>query len=334
MEADIIKVYASQGLSIREIAKIVGVSYSAVQRCVKKNGIECKKKYESGRCKSQKYLDNHEEIYALRKEKVSYKEISGLLGIPRSYIEGLCRANGYGGCVCYPSLTHDEIISRLKEVGREYLSGYRGTHSKIKVRCMVCGGVYERRFDNLLTRARGSESCPVCIERTRKQKNEQEQEAKREARINAERRKMEREADLISRQEEARLANHVCKNCGAVYCIGVTGYNSKRYCSKKCMKRWAMRVKNDRRLKRIQTRDHDNDITLEKLFVRDNGVCYICGGMCNWASVDQEGNAQEEYPSIDHVVPLSKGGKHKWDNVKLAHRGCNTRKGARYMPLG
>lgn len=30
------------------------------------------------------------------------------------------------------------------------------------------------------------------------------------------------------------------------------------------------------------------------------------------------------YPSIDHVIPISKGGRHSWDNVKLAHRLCNS----------
>lgn len=33
-----------------------------------------------------------------------------------------------------------------------------------------------------------------------------------------------------------------------------------------------------------------------------------------------------DYPSIDHLMPMSKGGTHTWDNVKLAHHGCNTLK--------
>ena len=92
------------------------------------------------------------------------------------------------------------------------------------------------------------------------------------------------------------------------------------------MKRWAMRIKNDRRVRRMRTRRHDNDITLEMLFKKDNGVCYLCGDVCDWSAVDAEGNALNEYPSIDHVRPISKGGTHTWDNVKLAHRGCNTAK--------
>ena len=38
----------------------------------------------------------------------------------------------------------------------------------------------------------------------------------------------------------------------------------------------------------------------------------------------------KNYPSIDHIVPLSWGGLHSWANVQLAHHGCNTAKGAKY----
>ena len=218
----------------------------------------------------------------------------------------------------------DEVTDKLRCICLEYISGYEGSHTKVKVRCLVCGGIFERRYDNLIMRAKdGCALCPICLEQKQKAKREQEEKAKRDAWINAERRKMEREADLISRVTEKRLASHVCKNCGISYCIAMTGYDSDKYCSTKCMKRWAMRVKNDRRIKRMQNRDHDNDITLEKLYMRDGGICYLCGAKCDWTDQDADGNAQNNYPSIDHVIPIAKGGKHKWDNVRLAHRGCN-----------
>lgn len=280
-------------------------------------------------------VDIDNRIIMMRKDGMSCREISRAIGKTAAYVSTISRNAGIFGNITQHIFSDDKVTELLSGIGFEYVSGYSGTKSIVTVRCKKCGGMFARRFDMWFARQKnGGSWCPVCIERTRKQKIEQGKEAKREARINAERRKMEREADLISRQTEARLANHVCKNCGAIYCIGVTGYNSEQYCSEKCMKRWAMRVKNDRRLKRIQAREHDSDITLEKLYARDNGLCYICGGSCDWASVDKDGNAQDEYPSIDHVVPLSKGGKHKWDNVKLAHRGCNTRKGDRDTPLG
>jgi 5-methylcytosine-specific restriction endonuclease McrA len=35
-------------------------------------------------------------------------------------------------------------------------------------------------------------------------------------------------------------------------------------------------------------------------------------------------------PTVDHVIPITKGGKHEWENVKLAHRSCNARKSNKF----
>lgn len=71
----------------------------------------------------------------------------------------------------------------------------------------------------------------------------------------------------------------------------------------------------------------DNDITLQALFKRDKGVCQLCGKPCDWEDItEHEGTfiAGNNYPSIDHITPLSCGGEHSWGNVRLAHRHCNT----------
>jgi 5-methylcytosine-specific restriction endonuclease McrA len=56
----------------------------------------------------------------------------------------------------------------------------------------------------------------------------------------------------------------------------------------------------------------------------------LCGEKCNWDDIeykDGKAKAGESYPSIDHIIPLSKGGTQSWENVKLAHRHCNSIKG-------
>ena len=74
-------------------------------------------------------------------------------------------------------------------------------------------------------------------------------------------------------------------------------------------------------------------------------VCEVCGGefhadrkrkyctekcktsrinkICEWCN---RGHfiAGGRYPSIDHASPVAKGGAHTWDNVRLAHRDCNS----------
>jgi len=58
--------------------------------------------------------------------------------------------------------------------------------------------------------------------------------------------------------------------------------------------------------------------TRRNIFYRDRSRCQYCG-----VASPQQGL------NLDHVVPLSRGGKSCWDNVVCACLACNTRKGSR-----
>lgn len=63
----------------------------------------------------------------------------------------------------------------------------------------------------------------------------------------------------------------------------------------------------------------------KEVFDRDNWVCWICD-----ASVDSESKWPDVMcPSLDHVIPLSRGGDHTMANARLAHFSCNSRRGNR-----
>lgn len=68
------------------------------------------------------------------------------------------------------------------------------------------------------------------------------------------------------------------------------------------------------------------DVPLAFLMVRHRSRCWLCG-----ERVDPDGPYVLR-PSIDHATPLSRGGKHSKANCRLAHRRCNSRKGAK-LPL-
>lgn len=104
----------------------------------------------------------------------------------------------------------------------------------------------------------------------------------------------------------------------------------KVVCSEDC------RIKHETARKALIRREIDDeqivnkDINLKMLYRRDNGICYLCGGLCDWN--DKNGLRMGlTYPSIDHVIPLAKGGLHSWDNVRLAHISCNCRKSDRII---
>jgi 5-methylcytosine-specific restriction endonuclease McrA len=60
------------------------------------------------------------------------------------------------------------------------------------------------------------------------------------------------------------------------------------------------------------------DIESAVVFDRDGGLCGICGNPVD--SNDWH---------LDHIVPLSRGGHHTYENVQVSHPFCNLSKGAR-----
>ncbi|SEJ40557.1 5-methylcytosine-specific restriction endonuclease McrA [Deinococcus reticulitermitis] len=71
------------------------------------------------------------------------------------------------------------------------------------------------------------------------------------------------------------------------------------------------------RLRRYVRRPRVNAVPFNRRNVlrRDHFVCQYCGG--------------HDELTLDHVLPRSRGGRHAWDNVVTACRGCNQRKGNR-----
>ena len=61
-----------------------------------------------------------------------------------------------------------------------------------------------------------------------------------------------------------------------------------------------------------------------QIFERDKWVCQICT-----EPVDQEvAWPDDKFPTLDHVIPLARGGLHVPENLQCAHLLCNLRKGA------
>lgn len=116
-----------------------------------------------------------------------------------------------------------------------------------------------------------------------------------------------------------------CKVCGTVF----ESKWGQQCCSNECSRKRKNRLREKKRsirTKRAKANGkYDNSITLEKVFKRDKGVCYLCGRHLSLKTYYNDPSA----PTIEHVIPIIKGGTHTWDNVRLACRKCNNRKGTK-----
>lgn len=124
------------------------------------------------------------------------------------------------------------------------------------------------------------------------------------------------------RISHSEILTKECAICGETF---ETWKSRQMCCSDECRKIY----KNSRRDKRLKDIVVDKDISVQKLAKRDNNQCQLCGRFVDWNDKHIVNNITvcgNMYPSIDHIIPISSGGLHSWDNVQLAHRVCNSRK--------
>lgn len=83
------------------------------------------------------------------------------------------------------------------------------------------------------------------------------------------------------------------------------------------------------RTNRISRRNFKSNLSLERLYLKGKGICYLCGIKCNWDDFSYNGGrvTGPTYPTREHVIALANGGTDTWDNVLLACFKCNTEKG-------
>lgn len=70
--------------------------------------------------------------------------------------------------------------------------------------------------------------------------------------------------------------------------------------------------------------DYVNSATRLSIYERDGWTCQLCEGR-----VDPDAEVFADRASLDHIVPRSRGGSDESSNLRLAHVGCNARRGDR-----
>lgn len=269
--------------------------------------------------------DRDADIIAMRKQGVSISLIAERLNLKEPIVYFVCRNAGLGRIELNEQKQPTEKSKRNQwtdhdkdDVGRravekyapdyEYIGGYTGSDGTLVIRHKACGYTFQTSAITLRHKPAG---CYLCDQIEKQKQKEKEKEA--QARLI----EVTRFNRPVPKYKPIQLKT--CAVCGTFYYSNRT---RARFCSKECSNEAAKKYANEKkdvRRRKAYTKDSAG-ITARRLYIKYGGICWLCGKPCDITAEP----TSNYYPSVDHVKPISKGGKDSWDNVRLAHRICNS----------
>lgn len=314
-DEEVVKAYAHFKSSAK-VAEELGVASSWVLKVLKRNGVELIG-YKNQAVKHQKVSDA-ELIEACK--TLSSGEIQKKFSIKQCSLYERCKRLGIS-----PMKKKQEHNKGLEKTHRRQslFAGvwhYWEPHAKkfsnrtdytyleskgttARVRCNNCGAVIER---NVTGKKLEGLRCIHCEQVSK------ELDLRRVELIKALR-------TFAIYKEDKR-----CACCGKSF----HSLNARRiYCSDTCKHTQAFRNNPKSHSYRGRCRRYgvryDSSVKREKVLERDRMTCQICGKRCD-PNDKRWGTLGPDYPTLDHIIPLAKGGTHTWDNVQCACGMCNS----------
>lgn len=119
---------------------------------------------------------------------------------------------------------------------------------------------------------------------------------------------LECRAKAQQRKSQLRSTEWTCETCGISCSRPPTRGQRPRFCGKKCQQSAA-----DRRRRALEAKAFIEDVPRHSVFEADGYRCHLCGRKTDKTKSVPHLRA----PTVDHLLPLSKGGKH--ERSKLPH---------------
>lgn len=265
----------------------------------------------------------NKEIVKMRLDGFSMNQIAEHYGLNATTVWHVCKDNGVDGVMSdrkavvnnprnqYTNGVFDREANAICYINErtpnfEYAGNFTGVDGFVDLKCKTCGSVITRSFVSV---KHGTAACDICKRREREWA-----EAERKRILELQKEERERQTRIKKPTKQLELSE--CKVCGNLF---ISKSSHMKYCSESCahQNKWHMKD------------GYRKLFPLEEVYERDKGICYLCGKECDWNDYEVRDGVViygNNYPSRDHVIPKSRGGANSWDNIRLAHRLCNSLK--------
>ena len=283
-------------------------------------------------------LGEKEAIRNMRKQGNSYGAIAKVLGIGKDQVKSFCKRNGLNGFTKKDNSTPEKAFDIFKtnlhnKTNGElvYMSGYTSCDSKVLLRFKDCGHEITKSAQFVRRKAKLNR-CMECFGRKISKKEIAPQKCeicKKEIEGRTGRKTCSDKCKTeytLSRRFKPKLVECNNESCSNEF-FTEFGSFSKMYCSISCRdeeKKRKRKVVKYNRKKRIRAAFVERVVPNE-IYKRDKYICQLCYKplMMN------KKVPHHEAPTVDHVIPIAKGGTHEPNNVQAAHFMCNSLKGDR-----
>lgn len=208
---------------------------------------------------------------------------------------------------------------------------HKATPTGLRAYCKACHSLTERaRRDVHADALREADRCRRAANLEARLEQERRAHSRRRARPDY-------LAEVRLRETARLMAEHQvkppaeCRVCGNIFKAPFGRQSGIRTCSDECrraLRRSRVAKKHSKR--RAQKKGAPaGGVDPYLVFERDGWRYHMCRKI---TSKKKRGSTHPMAPELDHILPLSKGGAHAYDNVACACRACNMRKGTK--PLG
>lgn len=260
-----------------------------------------------GHCGERFVTNKYQQIYCSRscKRKSKYYRYDKELRIKNNYeIKSITYTCKQCGKEYHPRTSKDRDIFCSRECHQEFMH----SNAKQKVfepkltymkHCEICGEYFE-------TKSNKRTKCSDCLYEENKNRS------------------IERQKIQVREAYEKEVEEKECDHCGKKFVPELApGWKTKRFCSDICAKRHHKNMRHYRIRTNGESDVHENYyVGRHQVGKRDNWICGICG-----EPIDRKLKFPNQMSfSVDHIIPLAKGGTHTMDNLQAAHLICNSYK--------